>query len=437
MYKKITIPVDNSTISNSCIDLGVNLAQRFGSKLVGSHVYAASLHYKRFTDLESGLPEKYKEKKELQRQRDLHDVLIGKGLELISNSYLDVFKDKCKKASVPFESKLIEGKNYVEIVKDIKNSDYDLVIIGITGLGAVNGNLIGSVCERVVRRIDCDVFVLKNSRPIEGKIVAAIDGSSTSLDAVKIAAILGKAYGTAVELVSAFDPEYHRVAFKGIADILSEDDGKIFKFSEQEQLHEDIIDNGMAKLYKGHLDDACEMIKDSGVQIETKLLEGKPYHSILKHIQNDMPSLLIVGRTGIHNSGDLDIGSATENLLRLANCNLIIAAGGKMQSNSPALLNKNLAKRSTGKDTGANLPDDGTKGKADDKNNLPDADFNSKEISWSDEAKARVGKIPYFIRGMIIKQIERYAREKGHSQITSQIVDQVKDNWSDKMDMPH
>ena len=426
MYKKIVIPVDNSPISNNCIDIGVDLARKFGSKLVGSHVYAANLHYKRFTDLEDGLPEKYKEEQELQRQRDLHDVLIGKGLELISSSYLDVFKEKCENASISFESKLIEGKNYVEIVKDINKSDYELVIIGITGLGAVNGCLIGSVCERVVRRINKDVLVLKNDKPIESKIVVPIDGSATSLHAVNIAATLGKTYGVTVELVSAFDPEYHRVAFKGIADVLSEEAGEIFRFSEQEQLHEDIIDNGMAKLYRSHLDDAYNMIKDSGVEIKTTLLEGKPYYSILKHIEKDIPSLIVVGRTGIHDTGDLDIGSTTENLLRLADCNLIIASDVKSRNNDPALLNKNLRKKHGVKTSNASS-----------KNSISDSEFNLKEIIWAEDAKDRVAKIPYFIRGMIIKQIERYAKEKGHSEVTSDIVDQVKNSWSDKMDMPH
>lgn len=433
MFKKITIPVDNSPISNSCIDMGVNLAKHFDSKLIGSHVYAANLHYRRFTDLEDGLPEQYKEEKELQRQRDLHDVLIGKGLEMISQSYLDVFKEKCTAGNVDFDSKLIEGKNYVEIVKDVKDNDYDLLILGVTGLGAVEGNLVGSVCERVVRRVKTDTIVLKNDRPIEGRIMVAIDGSSTSVSAVKSASKLGKMFGTSIELVSTFDPEYHRVAFKGIADVLSEEAGKIFKFSEQEKLHEDIIDTGMAKLYRSHLDDAYELIKDCGVEVKTTLLEGKPYYAILKYIKNDKPSLLMVGRTGIHDTGDLDIGSATENLLRLADCNIFIAATDKNQAND-------LHKKSKGSKMGAShkksmgMPG-GVETAADKK--AGDKAFSEGDVVWTEDAQTRVEKIPYFIRGMIIKQIERFAKEKGLSEISSDTVDEVKNNWSDNLEMPH
>ena len=59
MYKTIYIPVDNSDHSNTAVDVGVELAKTYGSKIVGSHVYAAKMHDKRFKQMEAGLPEEY------------------------------------------------------------------------------------------------------------------------------------------------------------------------------------------------------------------------------------------------------------------------------------------------------------------------------------------------------------------------------------------
>ena len=59
MYKTIYIPVDNSDHSNTAVDVGVRMAKLFGSKIVGSHVYAAKMHDKRFKQMEAGLPEEY------------------------------------------------------------------------------------------------------------------------------------------------------------------------------------------------------------------------------------------------------------------------------------------------------------------------------------------------------------------------------------------
>ena len=69
MYKTIYIPVDNSDHSNTAVDVGVELAKTYGSKIVGSHVYAAKMHDKRFKQMEAGLPEEYHDEKELDRVR--------------------------------------------------------------------------------------------------------------------------------------------------------------------------------------------------------------------------------------------------------------------------------------------------------------------------------------------------------------------------------
>ena len=107
-------------------------------------------------------------KKSFNGSADLHGSLINLGLKLISDSYLDVFRKKCQEANVPHEGLLLEGKNYYELIKEVRKNGYDLVILGVVGLGAVKGSMIGSVCERVVRRINTDVLIVKNSR-MEGE----------------------------------------------------------------------------------------------------------------------------------------------------------------------------------------------------------------------------------------------------------------------------
>ena len=94
MYKHIYVPVDNSDYSNRAIDLAVELGRGFGAKLTGCHVYAARLHDYRFKQMEYTLPEEYKDETELERQRKIHDSLIAMGLQLISESYLDVMQAK-------------------------------------------------------------------------------------------------------------------------------------------------------------------------------------------------------------------------------------------------------------------------------------------------------------------------------------------------------
>jgi len=137
MYKQIYIPVDNSDYSNMAIDIGIELAKQLGATVVGSHVYAAKMHDKRFKQMEAGLPEEYHDEQELEKQRKIHDSLITRGLELITDSYLDMIGQKCDGANVPLVRRSLEGKNFKLLVDDITQHQYDLVIMGALGVGAV------------------------------------------------------------------------------------------------------------------------------------------------------------------------------------------------------------------------------------------------------------------------------------------------------------
>src|SRR5213596_4398508 len=137
MYKHVYVPVDNSEHSNRAIDLAVELGKAFGARLTGSHVYAARLHDYRFKQMEYTRPEEYKDENELARQRKIHDSLITMGLQLISDSYLDVLQARCQEAGLSYERKTFDGKHYKVLVDDIVQSDYDLVVIGALGIGAV------------------------------------------------------------------------------------------------------------------------------------------------------------------------------------------------------------------------------------------------------------------------------------------------------------
>ena len=431
MYNKIFIAIDNSRHSNFCIDLGIDLSHKYGSSLVGCHVYDALLHQRRFRDMEKGLPLQYQEENVLQRQRDLHSTLINQGLKLISESYLDVFKKKCREATVPHEGLLLEGKNYYEIIKELHGNRYDLVILGALGLAAVNESVIGSVCERVVRRIKTDVLVVKN-KCLAGKVVIAVDGSISSIAGVKSAINFAKSFNLKLVAISVFDPHYHRVAFESIANVLSKEAGQVFRFKEQEILHEEIIDKGLAKIYQNHLDRVNKMAGDAGLDVDTVLMDGKPYDKILSYIKKENPSTLILGRTGVHNTNGLDIGSTTENLLRLAPCNILLTGGSLEAKLDMTIDYAEFQVPSDKKETMANsreslLNENGFLRAVKSDQKTCDKPSMLKQVPfWTQEALIQTEKIPSFIRGVVKRKIEEYAQEKGCQEITMQIVTEAK-----------
>jgi len=418
MYKSIYLPLDNSAHSLRGVDLAIALAKAVGASLTGSHVYAAKLHDRRFRQMEGGLPEAYKKEEKLVEQRDIHDDLITRGLQVISDSYLDVFEAKCEEAKLSGRTVSLEGKNWQALVKDIAASDCDLVVMGALGLGAVEASLLGSVCERVARRVDRDLLVVRepednlppaplpeeggdggsplrgsmsnaasaSGRPVGGggAIVVALDGSPQSYGGLMTALELARIFKRPVEAVAAFDPDFHYVAFNSIAKVLSPEAASVFRFQEQEKLHEEIIDSGLAKIYQGHLDVARRIAADEGVELSTRLLSGKAFEQLLRYTRETKPWLMLLGRIGVHSEPDMDLGSATENLLRLAPCNLLLSA----RLFTPPL--DHIAETT---------------------------------MSWTEEAEARMTKVPDFVRAMARKAVVRQAAEAGHTVVTSDVID--------------
>jgi AdoMet-dependent heme synthase len=47
-------------------------------------------------------------------------------------------------------------------------------------------------------------------------------------------------------------------------------------------------------------------------------------------------------------------------------------------------------------------------------------------LVWSDAARARVSRIPSFVRGVVMERVERFARERGKAEVTPDLLDQVR-----------
>src|SRR5437763_15133376 len=104
--------------------------------------------------------------------------------------------------------------------------------------------------------------------------------------------------------------------FNGIVVVLNEKASKIFRFKEQEQLHEEIIDTGLAKIYQSHLEVARTLAAEDGVDLDSTLLEGKCFEKILTFASKEQPWLLVLGRVGVHAAEHAtDLGSTPHNLL--------------------------------------------------------------------------------------------------------------------------
>jgi nucleotide-binding universal stress UspA family protein len=398
MYKSIYVPVDNSDHSNRAVACSVALGKAFSAKLVGCHVYAAKLHDYRFRQMEYTLPEEYIDEVELERQRKIHDSLITMGLKLISDSYLDGMSRLCGESGLAFEPRMMDGKHHTEILKDLTGSQHDLVVMGALGIGRARDSVIGSVCERVARQSDRDVWVVKHvpepGEPERDTILVGVDGSPQSFGALMTAIDLARTFGKTVEAIAVYDPYLHYSVFNGIVNVLTEQAAKVFRFEEQNQLHEEIIDTGLAQIYQSHLEVGERMASEAGVAIKKTLLDGKPFQKILDHARKTNPWLIVLGRIGVHSPNDeTGLGSNAENILRSASCDVLLST----------------------------------------RLEVPRLDVRAEEtVRWTPEAEERMKHVPEQVKGIARTGVLRLALEKGHSVITSAVIDDAMDRFMPK-----
>lgn len=384
-YGSLLVSVDGSDHANRAATEAVSLAGLWHARVTAVHVYAARLHDWRFRQMEGGLPAQYREEDNLLRQREVHNELIGRGLRLIADSYHASAATACQERGLAFRPLSLEGKNYRELAAEANSGRHDLLVLGALGLGATDGGRLGTVCERVVRRTSIDTLVIKNplGSLADGPCVITIDGSPHSYGGLMTALALARRWKAPVHVIAAFDPFFHNVAFQRINGLLSGEARKVFRFQEQERLHEEIIDGGLARLYQGYLAVARALAEEQGVKVETRLLAGKPSDAILRFLHELKPSLLVLGKLGMHADPGLDIGGTTERLLREAE-GAVLVSQRKHQPRAELVAGATTA--------------------------------------WTPQAEARLTRAPEFIRPMARLAILGYAQERGHTVITEDLV---------------
>src|SRR5262249_16076200 len=136
-----------------------------------------------------------------------------------------------------------------------------------------------------------------------------------------------------------------------------------------------------------HLEIARKLCAEDGVDLAITLLDGKCFEKVLTFIRKEQPWLLVLGRVGVHSDeNEVDLGSNTENLLRLGPGNGLLAGV----------------------------------------TSYPPPDVNAEEIiSWTEAAEARMERVPLQVKGVARTALPRYAIEQGHTVITNKVIDEA------------
>ncbi len=365
MYNSIGIPLSSKDTTMASRMVGLTLGQVLGAEVTGLATTQDALTANRLLRLSALLPEG---RLPVSSDPSTSDESTNSGESLL-------------------EVKTLDGRPIDALRTAIAGDAYDLLVMDAIQPDEDPRSGIGPLANRLLRTTAIDTLIVKESdQTVESDhILVCIDGSAQSFAGLQTAMELGRRFGKRVECVGVYDPYIHYTLFNGIVNVLSKEASAVFKFKDQEKLHEEIIDTGLAKIYQAHLEVAREVAKEAGVDVDITLLDGKAFQKILRHSQRNRPWLVIMGRIGVHSgaTSEMDIGSTTENLVRAVPTSVLITS----------------------------------------REHVPRIDIQADaSVQWVPEARQKMERVPEFVRGVATTAILRWAVERGHSVITPSVI---------------
>jgi nucleotide-binding universal stress UspA family protein len=154
--KKILYPTDMSETSNHAFGYAASLANRYDALITIIHVIKDVVPSSE--NLVTNVIGNSRWQELLSRKKSEVVEKIRRRLEIYCE------ETKAELSSCPFlmDEVIVKiGNPIEEIIKEVDQKDYDMIIMGAHGHGAIAGAVMGSVSRRVVRRSTTPVMVVR------------------------------------------------------------------------------------------------------------------------------------------------------------------------------------------------------------------------------------------------------------------------------------
>lgn len=150
---KILVAVDGSTHSKKAVELSIDLAKKWNSKIYLIHVREKKNIPEGFKELKyKGEKLSIVERKPFSEYFDMvceRDQFLGEAAEIL------------KSAGINVERICIEGDPADEIIKAAKKYNVDLIVMGSRGLGRFSIAVMGNVSTKVCNHAHCTCITVK------------------------------------------------------------------------------------------------------------------------------------------------------------------------------------------------------------------------------------------------------------------------------------
>lgn len=139
--RRILVAVDFSETSDHAFDYAVSLSRVFSAEIRALHILDDPMLYTGTTD---------------QSFRDAYERVVEGNMERL------IQRHGCE--GVRVETAMKSGAVFLEIIRQAREWNADLIVIGTHGHGPAKNLLLGSVAEKVVRKAGCPVLTVRSGQ---------------------------------------------------------------------------------------------------------------------------------------------------------------------------------------------------------------------------------------------------------------------------------
>jgi nucleotide-binding universal stress UspA family protein len=289
---RILCPVDLSPASLHALEHAVALARWYGTTLVAFHVFSPQ-PLPMATEFGGYVPAppQLSEDEITEEVRRFTQPVAG---------------------SVPIQIVVREGNPVYEIVGQAARMQADLLVLGTHGRSGFERLFLGSVTEKVLRKVACPTLTVPPHEKVPAdpvsfkKILCPVDFSAPSTRALQYALSLAKEADARLMVLHVLESYVDAVKLSEVSQ---------FTVPEFEQHRKDDAIERLKALIPADAREWCTP--------EEVVITGKPHREIVR-VASDAGADLIV--MGVHGRGAVDLmvfGSTTNQLLREAKCPIL------------------------------------------------------------------------------------------------------------------
>lgn len=256
MYRRLLVPLDGSELAEQALPYVLKVARGFDGEAV------------LLTVCPPGDPLKH--------------VLV---------EYLEKKAEGLKASNVKVQALCIEGEPAGSILDFALGNKVDLIVISTHGKGGLSRWALGSIATKVVQRSHTPVFLVRSSERTETtvklkRVLATLDGSQFAEAILPHAEAFARAMAGEVVLLQVIEPV--KVP-------------QLTMYEDWAKVEKDLADK-LQREAERYLDRRKALLKEKGLKVSTKLLQGRPAEVILGYASEgdiDLIALTTHGFSGI------------------------------------------------------------------------------------------------------------------------------------------